>query len=244
MSLMNAMTLAAHTQRSIWGGGIAKAILQVDDPNATNPVFVKFQFNPETIQVARQSPFLKVAHNGSHDTKASVGAVTQTESTMRFDVIFDTFEEPPGTSVYALYVEPLEAMLGVDDGKGAPPQLLFTYGNFARNNGGQQPTAISCTLQSLDASYTLFGEDGSPIRSKVGVSLAITRLPPAQAGQAKMDKAGETVGQLQVKRGDRLESLAQKHYGDPGAWRKIADANGIDNPMALAPGQKLLLPPF
>jgi nucleoid-associated protein YgaU len=42
--------------------------------------------------------------------------------------------------------------------------------------------------------------------------------------------------------GDTLALLAWREYGDPAAWRDIARANGIDDPMRLAPGTELLLP--
>jgi nucleoid-associated protein YgaU len=45
-----------------------------------------------------------------------------------------------------------------------------------------------------------------------------------------------------VKRGQSLATIASAEYGDPRAWRIIADANGIDNPLRLAPGTRLLLP--
>ena len=42
--------------------------------------------------------------------------------------------------------------------------------------------------------------------------------------------------------GDTLAVLAWREYGDPAAWRVIAEANGIDDPMRLAHGRELLLP--
>ena len=42
--------------------------------------------------------------------------------------------------------------------------------------------------------------------------------------------------------GDTLQQLAWQEYGDAGAWRPIAAANGLDDPMRLRPGSTLLLP--
>ncbi|MYW16669.1 LysM peptidoglycan-binding domain-containing protein, partial [Streptomyces sp. SID2955] len=42
--------------------------------------------------------------------------------------------------------------------------------------------------------------------------------------------------------GDSLAMLAWREYGDPTAWRTIAEANGIDDPMALVPGTELVVP--
>ena len=40
----------------------------------------------------------------------------------------------------------------------------------------------------------------------------------------------------------RLPLLAWREYGDATAWRSIAEANGIDDPMVLVPGTELIVP--
>jgi len=45
-----------------------------------------------------------------------------------------------------------------------------------------------------------------------------------------------------VRDGDTLQSIAHKTYGDPGRWRTVAEANGIDNPLHLRRGTPLNLP--
>ena len=47
-----------------------------------------------------------------------------------------------------------------------------------------------------------------------------------------------------VRRGDTLAAIAHVEYNDPGEWRRIANANDIDDPMSLKPGMKLLVPPI
>lgn len=47
-----------------------------------------------------------------------------------------------------------------------------------------------------------------------------------------------------VKQGDTLKRIAAKEYGNPNLWRRIADANKIDNPRLLKPGMKLVIPPL
>ena len=47
-----------------------------------------------------------------------------------------------------------------------------------------------------------------------------------------------------VKQGDTLRLIAAREYGNPDLWRRIADANRIDNPRLLKPGTKLIIPPL
>jgi nucleoid-associated protein YgaU len=43
--------------------------------------------------------------------------------------------------------------------------------------------------------------------------------------------------------GDTLHSVAWARFGDPSYWRAIAEFNGIDDPLRLTPGTRLLIPP-
>ena len=46
-----------------------------------------------------------------------------------------------------------------------------------------------------------------------------------------------------VKSGDTLAGIAIKFYGDPTLDDLIAEANGIDDPQSLRPGDELIIPP-
>ena len=64
----------------------------------------------------------------------------------------------------------------------------------------------------------------------------------------KLPKQNPTSGTLkpgQVRRletGQYLDTLSQDLYGDSGRWRAIAEANNIDDPLALEPGRYLVVP--
>ena len=45
-----------------------------------------------------------------------------------------------------------------------------------------------------------------------------------------------------VVEGEALSSIAYQEYGDPTAWRLLADANAIEDPLAVAPGTMLRVP--
>ncbi len=47
-----------------------------------------------------------------------------------------------------------------------------------------------------------------------------------------------------VKSGDSLSKIAQREYGDAGAWKRIYEANKdeIKNPDLIYPGQKFIIP--
>jgi nucleoid-associated protein YgaU len=54
-----------------------------------------------------------------------------------------------------------------------------------------------------------------------------------------------TVGQggmYVVKSGDSLSKIAKSYYGNANDYKKIADANNIDDPNKIQPGQQLKIP--
>jgi nucleoid-associated protein YgaU len=47
-----------------------------------------------------------------------------------------------------------------------------------------------------------------------------------------------------VSEGDTLGGIAHSIYGDATLWRLLAEANDIDNPLSLRPGQQLIVQPL
>jgi nucleoid-associated protein YgaU len=45
-----------------------------------------------------------------------------------------------------------------------------------------------------------------------------------------------------VVEGDNLQSIATAGYGSPGRWRALAEANDIDDPLRVRPGEVVYLP--
>ena len=70
-------------------------------------------------------------------------------------------------------------------------------------------------------------------------SKAGPKLPPAPkpAPKPKRDNRHYT-----IKRGDTLWDLAQKYYGNPYAWTRIAQANQNPDPRRLQIGRKMIIP--
>lgn len=88
----------------------------------------------------------------------------------------------------------------------------------------------------------------SPRELSVGKKLKMPEGPakaPTSESEGIIDVGGEATFKEQsytVKRGDTLGAIALAFYGLSSAWQSIADANGITNPGAIRPGQKLVIP--
>lgn len=120
---------------------------------------------------------------------------------------------------------------GGGGGGGSPPKVTFRWGSV------NLPKAVPVSLKTQ---YVLFHPNGEPIRATVDLELA--QSEKAEQGQNPTTRA---VGGLRVHRvldGDSLPSLAYDSYGDPTRWRRIAEANDIDDPLRLERGSELTIP--
>ena len=122
----------------------------------------------------------------------------------------------------------------VANNKPSAPLALFNWGTSICFLGYIETVAVK---------YTHFTPTGTPFRGTA--TLSMKEFPPDKP------KTNPTSGGIigyrshQVIAGDTLASIAYREYGSAGAWRQLADANlaSIDDPMRLAPGTVLLVPP-
>jgi phage tail-like protein len=234
------------------------ALTEVNGPGAVGGKTVQFTFPPTEIGVQKRQP--KGQHDGRGGRSVD-GTEVQVEGT-----IVDASATTPNITTYVLNnlvlwgpttrttVDTLDLWAtktttkekGTTKGKDAQPQLSFTWGSGF--NG------IPVVLKSMSATYTRFTVDGQPIRAKVNLQLEQTGPPPAATGTAPPKTVVAQGAQNPTSGGipgrashlfrdmENLPALAQQTYGDPTAWRAVAEANRVDDPLRLVPGTILLLP--
>jgi nucleoid-associated protein YgaU len=115
------------------------------------------------------------------------------------------------------------------------------------------PGVVTAVAERLEQ----FTPDGAPTRS--WLRMRFVRVNDSAAAEASAPAASsilagagpdeETVHQVvgggsEVPgSGERLEDIAFLYYGDPSAWRLIAEANDIVDPSSVPPGTVLRIPP-
>jgi len=115
----------------------------------------------------------------------------------------------------------------------APPFVKFEWGNKQFEN-------FTGIITSVDAAYTVFRKDGTPIQAKVTIAIEGTKA--IKPGKNPTSHAVDMRRVHTVIEGETIQSVAYAELGEPGFWRAIADANGIDDPLRVKPGQALLIP--
>jgi nucleoid-associated protein YgaU len=101
-------------------------------------------------------------------------------------------------------------------------------------------TSFPAYVSSVTAKYTLFTPSGTPVRALCTV--ALEEISGELGGQNPTSGSLAARDVHVVVAGDSLASVAYRAYGDPALWRGVARVNGIDDPMRLRPGTRLLLP--
>jgi nucleoid-associated protein YgaU len=120
----------------------------------------------------------------------------------------------------------------ISQGRPNPAILTFTWG---------QTAFFDAYLQSVNAQYTLFKPDGTPLRASVDVTLVEVPNEPGGQNPTSGSLAGHRTVRLVA--GESLHSIAYREYGSAVLWRGLAVENGIDDPLRIEPGTTLRIPP-
>jgi nucleoid-associated protein YgaU len=194
-------------------------------------------FNPEEYTVSRDVTFAQTPVPGL--SAPIVQFVHGNAQTLEMELFLDTYEghraggralNRPGEDVRKLTRQVTELM-SIDPATHAPPVLLFTWGSLS----------FTCVLTRASQRFVMFLPDGTPVRARLQVTFSEFRNAEIEAREIKRETADYSRGHV-VAGGDRLSTIAWRAYGDPALWRPIALANGLDDPAALVPGQRLALP--
>ncbi len=149
-------------------------------------------------------------------------------SKLTLNLFFDTYEA--GIDVRT-HTSKIVSILDVDSDLHVPPDCKFIWGSLD----------FKGVITNITQKYTMFLETGVPVRATLTVVMLSSQTMKEQYQQIPRQSADRTK-QKTVRQGDQLWSIAAEEYEDAGAWRHIAEANGIDNPRLLASGRSLKIP--
>jgi len=84
----------------------------------------------------------------------------------------------------------------------------------------------------------------APAQAESTETLTLGEAAPASGTEADSDPdpGAGAARTWTVQRGDTLWKIAVSIYGEGRAWRRIAEANGIEDPSAIRVGRELVLP--
>ncbi len=109
--------------------------------------------------------------------------------------------------------------------------------------GNQRRNGFRCIVENVKQRFTLFSPEGVPLRATLTVMLREYKTLEDQLRRLNLTSPDRTHSHV-LARGETLDAVAYRHYTRPGAWRAIADENGIEDPRRLQAGQFLVVPPL
>ncbi len=201
--------------------GLQRISIQPEGQSAFDVLFNPNQYSVDKAnQIAEvgvpglEAPILQYVHGNTR--------------TLNMELFFDTFEEQQDVSAHTNRVY---GLLRIDPSTHAPPICRIVWGSFQFRG----------VLDHVSGRFTLFLADGTPVRATLTVTFkeyidvaVMVRQQPTQSSDHYKSRM--------VKSGDRIDSIAGEDYGDANKWRAIAEANRLDDPRHLRPGQTLVVP--
>lgn len=193
----------------------------------TNKEF-KVLFNPKEYILEKRTPWKEQEIQGL-DSPAVEFTIGERKR-LSMELFFDTSEEKTDVREYT---DKIEELMLVNSDEHRPPLLMFSWGKLK----------FKCVLEDLVQRFTMFMNDGTPIRAILKVMFKEYSTAASQIKE-KPRHSSDHMKRLVLREGDTLSSLSAREYKNPGLWREIADANSIEDPQTVEPGTILHLPPL
>lgn len=213
---------------------LEKALITNLDTRDPIPVM----FNPEEYTLNKDNNFAQQTIPGS---RAPLLQFTHGNMrTLEMELFFDTYEEHrngsrllnrAGEDVRNL-TSKVVGLLDINPRTQAPPVLQVTWG---------KSLSLTCVLARVNQKFTLFLDDGTPVRARLTVTFNEYTNPEHEAREVNL--LTMDLSQVhEVLQGETLSSIAASLYDNAQSWRPIAVANGLPDPRNIVAGLKLQIP--
>ncbi len=205
--------------------------------------FVLFDHNPEKITVVRKQVGSAPA---AGSTAGTLGAMFHGTDPMELTITKARLIGPeckpmcdnllnwlaPASGILGAVTSAIMTAIGLEAAR--PPDLIVQWGPPV---AGFMVTAqlVSCTID-----YVRIGTDGIPLHAECTLKLKETPSPLSMTNPTSGGRPGRN--RHVVHSDESLMSIATQAFGNPNAWRVIADINGIDDPGSIRPGDVVYLP--
>jgi LysM repeat protein len=219
--------------------GFEQARLEIENGKAPSTK-VECWFNPTQYSIVKSNTYKTVPGSGKSLPQTQFGGGSGRQ--LSVELLFDASPDGDVSAVTNQLFQMMEVdpKLGTSGPKHArPPKVQLAWGHFI---------SFWTVCTNLNVQFTMFKADGTPIRATAALSLmqADADLSTGRGSdpgpQNPTTRSDVRLHIHHVHDGDSLQSIAFKHFGDPTAWRRIAEVNDIDDPLRLYRGQVLSIP--
>jgi Contractile injection system tube protein/LysM domain len=198
-------------------------------------------FNPERYTLNKGVQIAEIAIPGL-DSPVLQFVRGQNEK-ITLELFFDTTEHGMVDDVKDVREETKKIyhLLKINRDTHAPPRCRLRWGKAGQLFSFGSSLSSRCVLESVSEEFNLFSPLGVPLRAKLNVTFREYKTVEEQIKENPKQSSDRTKT-VEVERGQTLSQIAWVEYQDPDEWRRIAEANNLENPRLLAPGSKLRIP--
>jgi Contractile injection system tube protein/LysM domain len=204
---------------------------------------IEVLFNPEQIQITR---------TGYRQTKGGGLVHSNTPTVVTVNLFFDTTLRRSESLLGGLVADITPSFLANAFSPEDVRRHTQDIYNLTRKTGNNKPPLCKLQwgrgnvllqqgiLKTVTKTLTHFLADGTPVRATLNcVFEEVIDSDVAIRAQNPIDDPVRT-----VRRGETLSSIAAEEFNNPALWRLIAEANQMDNPRQIVPGQLITVPPL
>jgi hypothetical protein len=215
--------------------GFQRASLVLEDGNT-----IDCWFNPTQYSIAKSNQWTLTPVVGASLGRAQFGGGQARE--LSVELMFDDGPDgdvTPATDALFKMMEVNPKLATGHKNQARPPTVKLSWGRFQ---------SFKAVCRSLTIQFTLFRPDGTPTRATANLALVqVEKDQRSGSGSAARPQNPTTRSDQRLRShvvidGDSLQSIAFHHYGDATGWRRIAVANGIQDPLRLERGRDLMIP--
>ena len=207
---------------------------------------VEFDFNPETLKYTRGSD----STTRASASPAGVGSTPSIllkappKSLQGMGYLVGDDVQERASQLYA-WMDPGGGLLGqlIGAAVGAltggrinlaakKPPLIFQWGT----------QIMRCVLSNVQVTFERFSAAGNPDRATINFTVQeefnIFGMMPTNPTSGGMPGRQRHI----VSASENVQTISTAAYGTPGLWRGVAEANNIDDPFRVKPGDTVYLP--
>jgi len=207
---------------------------------------VEFDFNPETLKYTRGSD----STTRASASPAGVGSTPSIllkappKSLQGMGYLVGDDVQERASQLYA-WMDPGGGLLGqlIGAAVGAltggrinlaakKPPLIFQWGT----------QIMRCVLSNVQVTFERFSATGNPDRATINFTVQeefnIFGMLPTNPTSGGMPGRQRHI----VSASENVQTISTAAYGTPGLWRGVAEANNIDDPFRVKPGDTVYLP--
>lgn len=205
------------------------------------------QFNPTELSFDKQAQIAEISIPGLDAPLQQF--VRGNAEKLTLELFCDTTEHGTGVGARSVTEETdkFYQLVKILPERHAPPVVTFLWhhrfpgDSLGEAWGNQRRNSFTGVAESVRQRFTMFSVEGIPLRATVTLVLREYRPIEQQLFELNLSSPDRTHGHV-LAVGETLSAIAGRYYDRPGDWRRIAQANDIEDPRRLRSGQLLTVP--